>query len=71
MTSRNVLIFLDFDGVLHPVCPRDEGRFLRPSSGCEAFREQRSRSLVVFEPPMQHPWRYRVLLPFLSRSMRQ
>lgn len=24
MTIKNVLIFLDFDGVLHPVCPRDD-----------------------------------------------
>lgn len=24
MTIINVLIFLDFDGVLHPVCPRDD-----------------------------------------------
>lgn len=24
MTIKNVMIFLDFDGVLHPVCPRDD-----------------------------------------------
>lgn len=33
MTIRNVLIFLDFDGVLHPVCPRDD----LPAAESQAF----------------------------------